>query len=326
MDADLAVIINIAVACKNISNLRRDRAVRGLVGLAESKNKSGDEQKKLDVISNDIFVAAMADTARSAVIVTEEEDVPVGVDARSGDYIVCFDPIDGSSNIDAAVPTGSIWGVCSPASRRGPDDDAEAALEKCVLNTRKSGEELVARVRHVLLRHGHDAHRRRRRVRLHPRLEHGRVRALPRGRQDPGDDGARGAILLGEPGQRRQVGAGDARVRGAPAGRRGDGGGPFTYRYIGALVGDFHRTLLYGGIWLYPRTPPRRRARRGSCTRLRRWGTWRNRWGAATWGPLANERVVEVVPQHIHQRSPMFVGSKSMVEGLAEFLAKEHAK
>ena len=48
--------------------------------------------------------------------------------------------------------------------------------------------------------------------------------------------------------------------------------------------------------------------------------------GAATWGPLANERVVEVVPQHIHQRSPMFVGSKSMVEGLAEFLAKEHAK
>ena len=57
----------------------------------------------------------MADTARSAVIVTEEEDVPVGVaDALSGDYIVCFDPIDGSSNIDAAVPTGSIWGVYKP--------------------------------------------------------------------------------------------------------------------------------------------------------------------------------------------------------------------
>ena len=56
----------------------------------------------------------MEDTARSAVIVTEEEDVPVGVDALSGDYMVCFDPIDGSSNIDAAVPTGSIWGVYKP--------------------------------------------------------------------------------------------------------------------------------------------------------------------------------------------------------------------
>lgn len=145
VDNDLAVIINsIAVACKKISNLVATAPIRGLVGLAGSSNESGDEQKKLDVISNDIFCECIRDTARSSVVVTEEEDVPVGVDAISGDYIVTFDPIDGSSNIDAAVPTGSIFGIYSPGECVvDADDDAEAALEKCVLNTRKSGEELV---------------------------------------------------------------------------------------------------------------------------------------------------------------------------------------
>ena len=147
MDADLAVIINsIAVACKRISNLVATAPIRGLVGLADSTNESGDEQKKLDVISNDIFCDATRSSARSAVIVTEEEDVPVGVADAIGGYLVSFDPIDGSSNIDAAVPTGSIWGVYHPGPDEcalDPGDDAEAALEKCVLNARKTGEQLA---------------------------------------------------------------------------------------------------------------------------------------------------------------------------------------
>jgi fructose-1,6-bisphosphatase I len=145
VDNDLAIIINsIAVACKKISNLVATAPIRGLTGMAGSSNESGDEQKKLDIISNDIFCECIKDTARSSVVVTEEEDTPVGVDAISGDYIVTFDPIDGSSNIDAAVPTGSIFGIYSPGECVvDQEDDAEAALEKCVLNTRKSGEELV---------------------------------------------------------------------------------------------------------------------------------------------------------------------------------------
>jgi fructose-1,6-bisphosphatase I len=330
VDADLAVIINnIAVACKNISNLVATAPVRGLVGLAESKNKSGDEQKKLDVISNDIFVAAMADTARSAVIVTEEEDVPVGVDALSGDYIVCFDPIDGSSNIDAAVPTGSIWGVYSPGECVvDPDDDAEAALEKCVLNTRKSGEELVcagyvmySSATVMMLTVGDGVYG----FTLDWStgefvLSHEDVK-IPETTERAGRfySGNQGNVDKWAPEMRAYV----EHLQGGG----GDGGGPFTYRYIGALVGDFHRTLLYGGIWLYP---PDASAPEGKARLLYEVAPMgymaEQAGGAATWGPLANERVVEVVPQHIHQRSPMFVGSKSMVEGLAEFLAKEHAK
>ncbi len=94
MDADLAVIINsISVACKRISNLVATAPIAGLTGLADSTNESGDEQKKLDIISNDIFCDAMKDTSRCAVIVTEEEDVPLGVaDCVSGDCTYCAFP------------------------------------------------------------------------------------------------------------------------------------------------------------------------------------------------------------------------------------------
>ena len=85
----------------------------------------------------------MSGHVRAAVIVTEEEDVPLRVEAISGDYIVCFDPIDGSSNIDAAVTTGSIFGVRPGRVRSSNPDATPEAMEKCVLNTRKSGEELV---------------------------------------------------------------------------------------------------------------------------------------------------------------------------------------
>ena len=77
VSGDLAIIVNnIAVACKKISNLVAVAPILNLTGLAGSSNESGDEQKKLDVISNDIFCDAMSDTCRANMIVTEEEDVP----------------------------------------------------------------------------------------------------------------------------------------------------------------------------------------------------------------------------------------------------------
>ena len=99
---------------------RRDRAHPRPHGMAGSSNESGDEQKKLDVISNDIFCECIKDTARSAIVVTEEEDVPVASEAISGDYIVTFDPIDGSSNSTRRSPR-------APSSASTPRASARSA-------------------------------------------------------------------------------------------------------------------------------------------------------------------------------------------------------
>ena len=108
VDDDLVIAINsIAIACKQIMSLVKAAPLQGNIGLAGGKNESGDEQKKLDVIANDIFLNAVKQCGRSSVIVTEEEDHPVfsATNVGNGDYVVTFDPIDGSSNIDACVTT-----------------------------------------------------------------------------------------------------------------------------------------------------------------------------------------------------------------------------
>ena len=186
----------------------------------------------------------------------------------------------------------------------------------------------MRRVRALLLLHRHDAHRRRRRVRLHPRLDHGRVRVVARGRQDPGDFLDAGRFYSGNQGNADKW-APEMRAYARHLQRSAvddDDAAPFSYRYIGALVGDFHRTLLYGGIWLYP---PDSSAPEGKARLLYEVAPMgfmeEQAGGAATRGPLAKDRVVEVVPEHIHQRSPMFVGSKTMVGGLQAFLAEREA-
>ena len=315
VSGDLAIIVNnIAVACKKISNLVAVAPIQNLTGLAGSSNESGDEQKKLDVISNDIFCDAMSDTCRANMIVTEEEDVPLRVEAISGDYIVCFDPIDGSSNIDAAVTTGSIFGIYSSGECQiFEHDSVEEAMEKCVLNARKSGEELVC-AGYVM-------------------YSSSTVMMLTVG------DGVYGFTLdtstgeyvlshddvkIPDPGQRIYSGNNGnvdkwapemkAYVRYLQLGGADRAKGPYSYRYIGALVGDFHRTLLYGGIWLYP---PDKSAPQGKARLLYEVAPMgflaEQAGGMAMWGECAEKRVMEVVPEQIHQRSPMFVGSSKMV-------------
>ena len=249
----------------------------------------------------------------------------------SGDYIVCFDPIDGSSNIDAAVPTGSIWGVYKPGDSCMVEesDDAETALEKCVVTARKSGEELAcagyvlySSSTVMMLTVGDGVYG----FTLDWTtgefvLSHEDVK-IPETSSDAGRfySGNQGNVDKWAPEMRAyarhlQRSAVDD-----------DDAAPFSYRYIGALVGDFHRTLLYGGIWLYP---PDSSAPEGKARLLYEVAPMgfmaEQAGGAATRGPLAKDRVVEVVPEHIHQRSPMFVGSKTMVGGLQAFLAEREA-
>ena len=116
IDSEMVVVLSsIATACKQISSYVQRAGISNMTGLAGAANVQGEDQKKLDVLSNDVFCAALKESGRTAIIASEEEDVPVAVEETfSGQYIVVFDPLDGSSNIDAAVSTGSIWGIYEP--------------------------------------------------------------------------------------------------------------------------------------------------------------------------------------------------------------------
>jgi fructose-1,6-bisphosphatase I len=320
IDGDLAIALNsVAIACKRVRALVASAPLAGNTGSAGgAANASGDEQKKLDVLANDVFVESLRACGRASVIVTEEEDVPVAVERAIGDYIVTFDPIDGSSNIDACVPTGSIFGVYAPGECDIADDDnPEQIMEKCLTNAKQSGQQLVAAGYCMyssacvfVLSTGDGVHQ----------FEY---------------DANSGEFIMSE--ERMMLPDGD-RMQSIFSGNLGNvelwakelqeyvttlQERGWAYRYIGALIGDFHRVLRYGGIWIYP---PDKKAPEGKARLLYEVAPIsflaKQAGGMAVRGDKATEDVLDVVPTSIHQKSPMFVGSASAVKDLQEFLKK----
>lgn len=116
IDAELAIVLSsISLACKQIASLLQRSSIVNITGTQGTVNIQGEDQKKLDVISNELFCNCLRSSGRTGIIASEEEDVPVAVEETySGNYIVVFDPIDGSANIDIALTTGSIfWNLWS---------------------------------------------------------------------------------------------------------------------------------------------------------------------------------------------------------------------
>merc|ERR1712178_353959 len=103
------------MACKTIASLVNKAGIADLTGMqggGGAINVQGEEQKKLDVISNDVLKNALRFSGKMGVVGSEEEDAPVLIEeAYSGKYVTVFDPLDGSSNIDAAISTGTIFGI-----------------------------------------------------------------------------------------------------------------------------------------------------------------------------------------------------------------------
>ena len=148
IDNELATVISsIGVACKQIGSLVNRSGISNLTGLAGEQNVQGEDQKKLDVISNEVFCNCLRSSGRTGVIASEEEDLPVAVEETfSGDYVVVFDPLDGSSNIDAGISVGSIFGIYAPSEECSIEDmdDPETMMNKCVANVCQPGENLLA--------------------------------------------------------------------------------------------------------------------------------------------------------------------------------------
>lgn len=228
---------------KSIAYYIRRATLVNLTGLAGSSNTTGDDQKKLDVISNDLFIAAMRSSGKCALLVSEEEEnVIYFKENKSARYAVACDPIDGSSNLDAGVSVGTIFAIHKLA-------EGSTGTKEDIL---KPGTELVAA---GFTMYGASAQ-------LVITMKGGGVNGFTL------DNGV-GEFILTHPNMRLpkeraiySVNEGNSlywedNVKGyfeslkQPQG--GDGKGkPYSARYIGSMVADAYRTLLYGGIFAYP--------------------------------------------------------------------------
>ncbi|KAL2040960.1 hypothetical protein N7G274_006418 [Stereocaulon virgatum] len=297
---------------KSIAYYIRRASLINLSGLAGSSNSTGDDQHTLDVIGNEIFVAAMRSSGKCRLLVSEEEEeCLVFNESSKARYAVVCDPIDGSSNLDAGVSVGTIFGIFRLA------DNAEGKQEELLL----PGTELVAS---GFTMYGASAQ-------LVITMKGSTVNGFTM-------DNALGEFILTHPNMRLpksrsiySTNEGNSMYWDEPVKEYFNslkyptekGGKPYSARYIGSMVADAYRTLLYGGIFAYPadkKSPKGKLRILYECAPMAM--IMENAGGQAVNNRM--ERMVTIVPEHIHDRSGIFMGSYDEVQKVIDIYKKYH--
>lgn len=298
------LLTSLQTTCKFIENMVRKSRLINLIGAAGNQNVQGEDQKKLDVLSNEIMVKSLISSGQTAVLVSEEDDHPHIVSeipgATTGKYCVVFDPLDGSSNIDAGVNIGTIFGIYH--LREGSTGSVEDVL--------RPGSEMVAA---GYCMYGSSANI---------------VLSTGNGVDGFTLDNSIGEFILTHPhieipsrGKIYSINEGNSAYYHEPVLKYLESikfpeppKKPYSARYIGSMVADVHRTLLYGGIFAYPDD---KKSKDGKLRLLYEGFPMafliEQAGGIASTG---KQRVLDVQPQKIHERVPIFLGSRDDVQDL----------
>jgi len=313
---DLSIILNsVALACKIISSAAKGAGIYSLYGLQgdDVQNKSGDMVKKLDVFSNDCMINALSWSGKIALMASEEIESEIVVDnCDDPKYCVVFDPLDGSSNIDANVSVGTIFGILKVQSdvAKGEKPSVNKDLLQTGDNLVCSGYAMYGDATMLVLTFGDVVNG----FTLDPQigefiLTHRNIKIPKKGKiysVNEGNSRSWDPVI-----QKYVENCKDPEV-----------GKPKKARYIGSMVADVHRTLLYGGIFLYPAS---KSARNGKLRLLYELNPMafliEAAGGKASTG---HGDILKLNPDHIHCRAPVVLGStEDVVE--VEAMYKEYA-
>ena len=302
------ILYDLALAAKMIANKVRSAGLADILGSAESENVQGEVQQKLDIMANEIIVKAMDHGGRLCAMASEEEPgiIQIPEHFKCGKYCLLFDPLDGSSNIDVNVPVGTIFSVVRKITR-GRHGELEDILQPGRRQV-AAGYVIYGSSTMMVYTTGQGAHG----FTLDPSigeflLSHPNIRIPEEGRylsvndsyEELWDDRVRTIMR---------------HYKGLEGGRRA-----LSTRYVGSLVADFHRNMLGGGIFAYPAN---RKTPRGKLRLLYEANPLafivEQAGGAASDG---TQRTLDVLPTELHQRTPLYIGSKKDVELATRILA-----
>jgi fructose-1,6-bisphosphatase I len=301
----MSLLNQISLAIRVIDSRVRAAGLADLLGYTGDVNVQGESVQKLDVFANDAICAVLSRGGHCAMLASEEIDnvVPTG---NPGKYIVLFDPLDGSSNIDVNISIGTIFGVLRKRVPDGPvtvDDALRPGSELVAAGYAVYGSSTT-----LVLTTGHGVHC----FTLDPSigeffLSHADLQCPPRGKTFSTNDG-------NECRWSPEVKKWSAWIKSddQPSGR------PYGHRYVGSLVADAHRTLLKGGIFAYPADS---KAPQGKLRLLYEANpiafVFAQAGGLATNGV---DPILGLSPTSLHQRTPLVLGSREDVEVFRDFM------
>jgi len=317
-DNDLVILLNaIATSCKLITSAVTRAGIAQLYGLAGEVNSTGDDQKKLDVLANEMMINALVNCGVCAVLVSEENEEPIIVPAnRQGKFCVAFDPLDGSSNIDCNVSVGTIFSIFEkkPGST-GTVEDFLRSGEDCLVAgycTYSAAVEMVITKKGMGSVHGfcldqtigEFVHTRDNMI--FPPDGGKKIYSANEGNSKHWDEPLKLAI---------------EEFKNSPK--------PYTARYVGSMVADIHRTILYGGIYLYPADA---KSPKGKLRLLYEGIPMamiiENSGGIASTGMFNGkiQRVLDLIPADIHDKCPIIMGGKRDVQVVYDKYAEAGAE
>lgn len=300
---------DVGIAAKIVNREVNKAGLVNILGDTGTTNIQGEGQKKLDVYADEQFISALSSGGECCVVASEEHDECVSIKSeisRNAKYIVCIDPLDGSSNTDVNVSVGTIFSIYRRTATDGPVQLEEILQEgtkqvaagyviygsstMLVYTTGKgvNGFTLDPSIGEFCL--------------SHPNMrvpENGTIYSINEGNYVKFPQGVKDYIKY-------------CQVEDKATSR------PFTSRYIGSMAADIHRTLIKGGIFLYPTTsshPDGKLRLMYECNPMA--FIVEQAGGKATDG---SGRILEIQPKHLHQRTPIFIGSTEMVNKVEEFL------
>jgi fructose-1,6-bisphosphatase I len=305
-----SLLHHIGTAAKIVNKKINKAGLVDIIGRSGEVNIQGENQQKLDVFADSVFINALRASGECCGVATEEnqnEIVFTDKFARRGKYIVCMDPLDGSSNIDYNVSVGSIFSIYRRITPRGEKVSIEDFLQEGSTQV-AAGYIIYGSSTMLVYSTGNGVNG----FTLDPSigefcLSHICIKTP--------DDGKiysinEGNYIYFPPEIKKYIKY--CQEKDEVSGR------PYTSRYIGSLVSDFHRNLLMGGVFLYPqneRSPEGKLRLLYECNPIA--FIAEQAGGAASNG---KERILDIVPGSLHQRSPFYAGSKNMIKKIEEFI------
>lgn len=306
-----SLLRDIGLAGKIVNKQVLKAGLVDILGKHGATNVQGEEQMKLDVFANETLIHILMNSTDCAGIASEENDDHICYEdtfSANSKYVVLFDPLDGSSNIDVNAPIGTIFAIYRRVSELGKPCTQEDFLQPgnrlmaagyviygsstmMVYATRigVNGFTLEPSIGEFCL--------------SHPNMkcpENGKIYSINQGNSIKYSDSMRAYLNYCMESNKEE-------------------GRPYGHRYIGSMVADMHRTLIKGGIFMYPadKSSPNGKLRlQYECNPMA--FIIEAAGGKATSG-LGN--ILDIVPTELHQRAPIFIGSKNMVNKAMEFIA-----
>lgn len=305
------LLSSIKIASKLVNREVNKAGLADIIGKAGNQNIQGEEQQKLDVIANEIFIEALSQREVVCGIASEENDNFIEIACRGNahlsKYVVLIDPLDGSSNIDVNVSVGTIFSIYERITQPGTPVESEDFLQKGNKQV-AAGYVIYGSSTMMVFTTGNGVNG----FTLDPSigtfyLSHpnmtfpktGKIYSINEGNYAKFPQGVKDYIKYCQEEEEDR---------------------PYTSRYIGSLVADFHRNMIKGGVYIYPSTS---QSPNGKLRLLYECNPMAFLAEQAK-GKASNgfQRILDVEPTELHQRVPFYCGSVEMVEKVEDFLAK----